>query len=183
MGGYESQSLDDEEASSAAKEEEVEKLEKKRKNAKASRGTRASKRVRRNPSELPKAQVREKILVRRLVAATSLKDFDLVDEVVEIERLPTPPSQDDLVVAEANDPRKPNEQEERQRSSIWKDLKIRSRKEKLCLMRRQADKNTHKRTRMRNNKRQLMQEMIMQLKEVKKKTELRSPTRLESNKH
>lgn len=61
--------------------------------------------------------MQEKIPIRRLEVAISSKDPNSDDEVVELDHLPTPPPQNDLVVVEANepqetdDPQQPNKQE------------------------------------------------------------------------
>lgn len=79
MGNLDSRSSEDEGTSSAPKEE-IEKPEKK-KAAKASRGTRTSKRTR-----------REKIPIRRPKVTSSSKDPISSDDVVELDYIPAPPS-------------------------------------------------------------------------------------------
>lgn len=96
MGSLDSQSSEDEGTSSASKEE-VEKPEK-RKKARANRGTRASKRTR-----------REKIPIRRPEVTSSSTDASSEDDVVELDYIPTPPSQSDVDAFEANNPSTQNE--------------------------------------------------------------------------
>lgn len=93
MGNLDSLSSEDEGASSAPREEEVEKPEKKRRKVKANRVTRTS-----------MGTKREKIPIRRPEGTTLSKDPSSDNDVVELEYLPTPPSQNDPIAPETNNP-------------------------------------------------------------------------------
>ncbi|XP_057818534.1 uncharacterized protein LOC131031433 [Cryptomeria japonica] len=91
MGSLDSQSSEDE-GTSSAPQEGTEKPEK-RKKAKVCRGTRMSKRTR-----------REKIPIKRPEVTSSSKDPSSSDDAVELDCIPAPPSQSDIDAFEANDP-------------------------------------------------------------------------------
>lgn len=95
MGSLNSQSSEDEGTPSAPREET--KKPEKRKKAKACRGTRTSKRTR-----------REKIPIKSPEVTSSSKDRSSSDDAVELDCIPAPPSQSDIDAFETNDPPAPD---------------------------------------------------------------------------